>query len=71
MKKLMLLGLLLVGLSAFALADEYTFYIVSHGGPGDPFWGVVMKGMQNAAAFLNKATMTRSTPPTSGPRFTQ
>ena len=56
MKKLMLLGLVLVGLSAFALADEYTFYIVSHGGPGDPFWGVVMKGMQDAAAMITNGT---------------
>lgn len=32
---------------------EFTFYIVSHGGPADPFWGVVMKGMEDAAAALN------------------
>ena len=56
MKKLVLIGLAILGLSAFGFADEYTFYIVSHGGPGDPFWGVVMKGMQDAAAFLNNAT---------------
>jgi len=31
---------------------EYKFYIVSHGGPADPFWGVVMKGMKDAAATL-------------------
>jgi len=37
-------------------AAEYTFYIVSHGGPGDPFWGVVMKGMQDAADLLSKGT---------------
>ncbi len=28
---------------------EFTFYIVSHGGPADPFWGVVIKGMNDAA----------------------
>lgn len=28
---------------------EFTFYIVSHGGPADPFWGVVLKGMNDAA----------------------
>jgi len=55
MKKVVLLALV-IGLASLALAAEYTFYVVSHGGPGDPFWGVVMKGMQDAAAFLNKAT---------------
>ncbi|MBW2059901.1 MAG: sugar ABC transporter substrate-binding protein [Deltaproteobacteria bacterium] len=29
--------------------EEYTFYMVSHGGPATPFWGVVMKGMNDAA----------------------
>jgi simple sugar transport system substrate-binding protein len=55
MKKVLLLALLL-SLVGSVFAAEYTFYIVSHGGPGDPFWGVVMKGMQDAADFLNKAT---------------
>ncbi len=31
---------------------EFTFYVVSHGGPADPFWGVVMRGMEDAAATL-------------------
>lgn len=55
-KVLLLVGLVAIGLGTLAFAKEYTFYIVSHGGPGDPFWGVVMKGMQDAAAFLNRAT---------------
>ncbi len=55
--KRLILSLLWAGLvSAGLLAAEYTFYIVSHGGPGDPFWGVVMKGMQDAAAMLSKGT---------------
>jgi simple sugar transport system substrate-binding protein len=29
---------------------SYTFYVVSHGGPADPFWGVVMKGVKDAAS---------------------
>jgi len=37
-------------------AKDFNFYIVSHGGPGDPFWGVVMKGMEDAAAFITKGT---------------
>jgi len=55
MKKVLLLTLLL-SLVGSVFAAEYTFYIVSHGGPGDPFWGVVMKGMQDAAVLLSKGT---------------
>ncbi len=55
MKKALIVGLIL-GLSVWAFGAEYTFYIVSHGGPGDPFWGVVMRGMQDAAAMLSKGT---------------
>ncbi|MEJ5230395.1 MAG: sugar ABC transporter substrate-binding protein [Pseudothermotoga sp.] len=43
------LTLLVVILSVVA-AFSYTFYVVSHGGPADPFWGVVMKGVKDAAA---------------------
>ncbi len=32
---------------------EYTFYYVSHGGPGDPWWAPVIKGTQDAAKLLN------------------
>lgn len=51
MKKLLIplmLLALIVGISNLGLA-EYHFYIVSHGGPADPFWGVVIKGAQDAA----------------------
>ena len=41
--------LLLVVFSSVAFAGQLKFYVVSHGGPGDPFWGVVMKGMEDAA----------------------
>jgi len=37
-------------------AKTFNFYVVSHGGPGDSFWGVVMKGMKDAAAVINKGT---------------
>lgn len=40
--------------TGLALAKTYKFYVISHGGPGDPFWGVVMKGVEDAAAFINK-----------------
>jgi simple sugar transport system substrate-binding protein len=44
MKKLLLVALLLVSVVML----PYTFYLVSHGGPADPFWGVVMKGLRDA-----------------------
>ena len=44
MRKLLLLVLVIVSVLAF----PYTFYLVSHGGPADPFWGVVMKGLKDA-----------------------
>ncbi len=44
MKKLLLMTLVIVS----SLALPYTFYLVSHGGPADPFWGVVMKGLKDA-----------------------
>ncbi len=45
MRKFLLVALLLVGILAL---PQYTFYLVSHGGPADPFWGVVMKGLKDA-----------------------
>lgn len=55
--KRLLLALVVVGLVGVGIVGaEYTFYVVSHGGPGDPFWGVVMKGMQDAADMLTKGT---------------
>lgn len=41
---------LLVAVLSVVIAFGYTFYVVSHGGPADPFWGVVMKGVKDAAA---------------------
>lgn len=34
--------------------EEYRFFIVSHGGAVDPFWGVVVRGMEDAAALLSE-----------------
>lgn len=53
---LALLLLIFVSFGCAASAETFTFYVVSHGGPGDPFWGVVMKGMEESADYLNKAT---------------
>lgn len=46
------LTLFILILSSAAVAKTFNYYIVSHGGPGDPFWGVVMKGMEDAAEFV-------------------
>ena len=53
---LALLILIFVSFGCLASAETFNFYVVSHGGPGDPFWGVVMKGMEESADYLNKAT---------------
>jgi simple sugar transport system substrate-binding protein len=45
---LLVVGLVLLQVSAVAAADKMKFYVVAHGGPADPFWGVVMKGAQDA-----------------------
>ena len=50
----LLLRLNLFSLSLFvclpaASAGKYKFAFVVHGGPGNPFWNVVHKGMEDAA----------------------
>lgn len=54
MKKILAV-LLVVGLIALqassemvCAADKMKFYVVTHGGPADPFWGVVMRGAEDA-----------------------
>lgn len=47
---LMLVGLLVAGTSAFGIAKTYTIDVVVHGGIADPFWKVVQKGVEDAAA---------------------
>lgn len=56
LRVMLLLGLAIALIGGLAAAKDYNFYIISHGGPGDPFWGVVMKGMRDAAATLSKGT---------------
>jgi simple sugar transport system substrate-binding protein len=36
---------------------EFTFYYVSHGGPGDPWWAPVIKGTQDASKLLGVKTV--------------
>ncbi len=33
--------------------EKMKFYVISHGGPGDPFWGVVMRGARDAGEMFN------------------
>ncbi len=56
-----LVGLMLVLSLAFTLggistavsaADDMTFYVIAHTGPGDPFWAVVQRGVQDAGKAL-------------------
>jgi len=35
---------------------KYEFYYVSHGGPANPWWGTVRKGIDDASALLNVKT---------------
>ncbi len=51
MRRNLLTSLILTALilSASAVsAEKYRFTFVTHGGPGNPFWNVVIKGMEDA-----------------------
>jgi simple sugar transport system substrate-binding protein len=51
---LLILGIILVSIgSVGAQNDELSFRMVSHGGAGNPFWIVVIKGMEDACALLD------------------
>lgn len=51
--------LLVIGIASMAIGaagaqdDTLTFRMVSHGGAGNPFWIVVIKGMEDACALLD------------------
>jgi simple sugar transport system substrate-binding protein len=49
---LALFSSLALGFGLPAVAQSLTFYLVSHGGPGDPFWDPVIKGAMDAAKLL-------------------
>jgi len=55
---LVMLAIAFEGVSYKALAagqeKVYKLYIISHGGPGDPFWGTVIKGIDDCTAVLGK-----------------
>lgn len=43
---------LALGVTGAALAKDLTFFVVAHAGPGDPFWAVVQRGVQDAGRVL-------------------
>jgi simple sugar transport system substrate-binding protein len=45
-------GIILATIGGAAAQDGLTFAMVSHGGVGNPFWIVVIKGMEDACAIL-------------------
>lgn len=52
MRKLLLVGLATLFLGSLVMAEGYTFYFVTHGVVGDPWWSPVIKGAQDAAELL-------------------
>jgi simple sugar transport system substrate-binding protein len=51
---LIVLGILVAGFAGVgAQDDQLVFSMVSHGGVGNPFWIVVIKGMDDACSLLN------------------
>jgi len=59
LKRLIPVAVLIIGIlmASFGLAgaqdDGLVFRMVSHGGPGNPFWTVVIKGQEDACALLS------------------
>lgn len=51
---LLTVGIVLMAMGANAAQEQrLQFFMIAHGGPGNSFWNVVIKGMDDAAAFLD------------------
>lgn len=51
---LLIVGVLTIAVGAVGAQDDgLVFKMVSHGGPGNPFWTVVIKGQEDACALLS------------------
>ncbi len=50
---LLVLGVMMAAIGGVGAQDQLVFSMVSHGGIGNPFWVVVIKGMQDACALLD------------------
>ena len=46
------LGVMIAAVGGVGAQDQLTFSMVSHGGIGNPFWVVVIKGMEDACSLL-------------------
>lgn len=49
---LLVVGVMVAGIGGVGAQDQLVFSMVSHGGVGNPFWIVVIKGMEDACALL-------------------
>ncbi len=49
---LLALGVVIAGIGGVGAQDQLVFSMVSHGGVGNPFWIVVIKGQEDACALL-------------------
>ena len=49
----LVLGVMIAGIGGAGAQDQLTFSMVSHGGIGNPFWVVVIKGMEDACSLLS------------------
>ena len=47
------LGIMIAAVGGVGAQDQLIFSMVSHGGIGNPFWVVVIKGMEDACALLS------------------
>jgi len=50
---LLVLGVMMAAIGGVGAQDQLVFSMVSHGGIGNPFWVVVIKGMNDACALLD------------------
>ena len=51
---LLIVGILIASFGTTGAQEErLQFFLIAHGGPGNSFWVTVMKGMDDAAAFLD------------------
>jgi simple sugar transport system substrate-binding protein len=56
------LAIFLLLSSTLVSAEKYRFTFVTHGGPGNPFWNVVIKGMEDAGARYDVGVQWLSNP---------
>ncbi len=50
------------GIELAAAPQQLTFYVIAHTGPGDPFWAVVQRGVQDAGKVLGVRAIFQGPP---------